>query len=52
MTKMCYAFFKYENKQKIDWEKLRKVLKCTQMRACVEKWMSWSGTSHMGGGSQ
>ena len=37
MTKLCYAFFKYENKLKIYWEKQRTVLKCTQMRARVEK---------------
>ena len=37
MTKLCSAFFKYENNLKIGWEKYRTVLKCTQMRARVEK---------------
>ena len=37
MTKLCSAFFKYENNLKIGREKYRTVLKCTQMRARVEK---------------
>ena len=37
MTKLCSAFFKYENNLKIGWEKYRTVLKCTHMRARVEK---------------
>ena len=37
MTKLCSAFFKYKNNLKIGWEKYRTVLKCTQMRARVEK---------------
>ena len=36
MTKLCSAFFKYENNMKIGWEKYRTVLKCTEMRARVE----------------
>ena len=36
MTKLCYAFLKYENNMKIGWEKYRTVLKCTQMRAREE----------------
>ena len=37
MTKLCYAFLKYENKIEIGWEKECTVLKCTQMRARLEK---------------
>ena len=37
MTKSCYSLFKYENKLKIGREKYCTVLKCTQMRARVEK---------------
>ena len=50
MTKLCYAFLKYENNLKIGWEKDRTVLKCTQMRARVEKGdvLGWN-KSIMGG---
>ena len=37
MTKLCGEFFKCANKLKISWENQYTVLKCTQMRARVEK---------------
>ena len=37
ITTLCSAFLKYEIKLKIGWEKEFTVLKCTQMRARVEK---------------
>ena len=37
MAKLCSAPFKYENRMKIGREILCTVLKCTQMRARVEK---------------
>ena len=37
MTKLCSAFFKYKNNLKICGENYCTVLKCTQMRARVEK---------------
>ena len=45
MTKLYYAFLKYDNKLKIIWEKQRTVLNGTQMRARVEKGPSSAGTS-------
>ena len=45
MTTLCYAFFKYEKNWKLVEKKKCTVLKCTQMRARVEKGPSWDGTS-------
>ena len=37
MTKLYSAFLKCENKLEVDWENKCNVLKCTQMKARVEK---------------
>ena len=46
LTKFCRALFKCENKLKIGRDNYCTVLKCTQLRARVEKWTSWAGKSH------